>query len=68
VFDGHEVHPSQASHDSDQDITYCTSEAIQGYGPVSVLQLPDESENLPVQAVSDSSSGFIGRTPSELLT
>jgi light-regulated signal transduction histidine kinase (bacteriophytochrome) len=33
-----------------------------------VLQLTGESDDLPVQAVSDNSNEIIGRTPSELLS
>ena len=68
VLDGHWIHPSESSHDTALDIAFCTSEAIQGFGLLFVLEFTGESENLPVQAVSDNSNEIIGRTPSELLS
>ena len=68
VLDGHGIHPSESSHDTALDITFCTAEAIQGFGLLFVLEFTGESENLHVQAVSDNSNEIIGRTPSELLS
>ena len=68
ALDGHGIHASKSSHDTTLDTTFCTSEAIQGFGLLFVLEFTGESENLPVQAVSDNSNEIIGRTPSELLS
>jgi light-regulated signal transduction histidine kinase (bacteriophytochrome) len=64
----HEPEPLQVSHDTTQDATFCTSEAIQGFGLLFVIEFTGDLDSIPVQAVSENSNGFIGRTPSELLS
>jgi len=65
---GHEIHLSQISHDTTQGVALFTTEAIQGFGLLFVLGISEESENLIVQAVSDNSHRFTGKTPGELLS
>jgi light-regulated signal transduction histidine kinase (bacteriophytochrome) len=65
---GHESDPLHFPHDTTQDTIFCTSEDIQGFGMLFVLESTSESDRLLVQAVSDNSNEFIGRTPSELLS
>lgn len=45
-----------------------TSETIQGFGLLFVLQNTSTSNNILVQAVSENSTRFVGKTPSELLS
>ena len=61
---GYGSNPMQLS----QDTMFYTSQAIQGSGVLFVLQCTSKSSRIPVQAVSENSKGFIGRTPSELLS
>jgi light-regulated signal transduction histidine kinase (bacteriophytochrome) len=61
---GHESDPLQLPQDA---ISY-TSQAIQGFGLLFVLEFTGKSSSIPVQAVSENSKVLIGKTPSELLS
>ena len=64
VSNGHE----SVSLQPPQDAIFYTSQAIQGFGLLFILESTGNSSSIPVQAVSENSKGFIGRTPNELLS